>query len=130
MSRFIVFLIALLLGSFSQLVISQQVTDPEMTALSFNDLEARSMQDGRNVRRIDASTVGLIRVEWPMGTSTTPHNHANELVLTLIEGRLRAISGTHEFVLEPGDAVVIPAWVEHSYVALEDSVTLEAAGPG
>ncbi len=130
MSRLTVVLVALLLGSFSQLVIPQQVTDPEMTALSFNDLEARSMQDGRNVRRIDASTVGLIRVEWPMGTSTTPHNHANELVLTVIEGRLRAISGSHEFVLEPGDAVVIPAWVEHSYIALEDSVTLEAAGPG
>ena len=130
MSRFTVFLVALLLGSFSQLVIPQQITDPEMKALSFNDLEARSMQDGRNVRRIDASTVGLIRVEWPMGTSTTPHNHANELVLTLIEGRLRAISGNLEFVLEPGDVVVIPAWVEHSYIALEDSVTLEAAGPG
>ncbi len=130
MSRLTVVLVALLLGSFSQLAISQQVTDPEMTALSFNDLEARSMPDGREVRRIDASTVGLIRVEWPMGTSTTPHNHANELVLTLIEGRMRAISGTREFVLEPGDVVVIPAWVEHSYVALEDSVTLEAAGPG
>jgi len=130
MSRFIVVLVALLLGSFSQLVIPQQVTDPEMKAFSFNDLEARSMQDGRNVRRVDASTVGLIRVDWPIGTSTTPHNHANELVLTLIEGRLRAISGTHEFILEPGDVVVIPAWVEHSYVALEDSVTLEAAGPG
>ncbi len=130
MSRFIVVLVALLLGSFSQLVIPQQVTDPEMKALSFNDLEARSMPDGRNVRRIDASTVGLIRVEWPMGTSTTPHNHANELVLTVIEGRLRAISGNHEFVLEAGDTVVIPAWVEHSYIALEDSVTLEAAGPG
>ena len=130
MSRFIVFLIALFLGSFSQLVISQQITAPEMKALSFNDLEPGSRQDGRIVRRIEASTVGLIRVEWPMGTSTAPHNHANELVLTLIEGRLRAISGTQEFILEPGDAVVIPAWVEHSYVALEDSVTLEAAGPG
>jgi quercetin dioxygenase-like cupin family protein len=130
MSRFLVFLVALFLGGFSQLVISQQVTDPEMTGLSFNDLEARRMDDGRNVRRIEASTVGLIRVEWPMGTSTTPHNHANELVLTVISGRLRAISGSREIILAAGDAVVIPAWVEHSYVALEDSVTLEAAGPG
>ena len=130
MSRFVVLFVALLLSTFSQLVSSQQVTAPEMVAHSFNDIEARSMQDGRNVRRVDASTVGLIRVEWPMGTATTPHNHANELVLTLLEGRLRAISGDTEIVLEPGDVVVIPAWVEHSYVALEDSITLEAAGPG
>jgi quercetin dioxygenase-like cupin family protein len=113
MSRFLVFLVALFLGGFSQLVISQQVTDPEMTGLSFNDLEARRMDDGRNVRRIEASTVGLIRVEWPMGTSTTPHNHANELVLTVISGRLRAISGSREIILAAGDAVVIPAWVLH-----------------
>jgi len=79
MSRFIVFLAALVLGSFSQLVIPQQITDPEMKALSFNDLEARSMPDGREVRRIAASTVGRIRGEGPRGASTTPHNHANAL---------------------------------------------------
>ena len=47
----------------------------------------------------------------------------------LLEGRLRAISGDREFILTPGELVVIPAYVEHHYEALEDSVTLEAFGP-
>jgi quercetin dioxygenase-like cupin family protein len=115
---------------FSSLVTSQQVTRPEMSFRSFSDVELRAFDDGRKVRRISASTVGLIRVDWPEGAATTPHNHANELVLSVIEGRLRAISGDQEFIMEAGDVVVIPAWVEHSYVALEDSLTLEAAGPG
>jgi quercetin dioxygenase-like cupin family protein len=101
-----------------------------MSFRSFSDVELRAFDDGRKVRRISASTVGLIRVDWPEGAATTPHNHANELVLSVIEGRLRAISGDQEFIMEAGDVVVIPAWVEHSYVALEDSLTLEAAGPG
>ena len=130
MSRFVVVLVSLLPIMFSQLVVSRQITEPEMTIHSFNELEAQINRDGRRTRRINASTVGLIRVEWPTGTSTTPHNHANELVVALIEGRLRAVSGDREFMMEPGDVAVIPAWVEHSYVALEDSVTLEAAGPG
>ena len=30
----------------------------------------------------------------------------------------------------PGDLVVVPAYVEHGYEALEDSITIEAVGPG
>ena len=115
---------------FSGFVISQQVTTPEMTLQSFSDVDLRLNTDGRRTRRVSASTVGLIRVEWPEGTTTTPHNHANELVLTVVEGRLRAISGNQEFIMEAGDVVVIQAWLEHGSVALEDSITLEAAGPG
>ena len=130
MNRYIVFPASLLLFIFSHLVIAQQVTEPEMTDHSFNDMEAQDPGDGRSVRRIEAATVTLIRVEWPEGTVTTPHNHANELVMSVVEGRLRAISGGQETIMEAGDVVIFPAWVEHSYVALEDSITLEAAGPG
>ena len=130
MSRLIASFVAVGSILFSSFVISQQVTTPEMGFHSFSDVELRVFDDGRKVRRISASTVGLIRVEWPEGAATTPHNHANELVLSVIEGRLRAISGDQKFIMEAGDVVVIPAWVEHSYEALEDSLTLEAAGPG
>lgn len=130
MNRLIASFVAVGSILFSSFVISQQVTTPEMRLHSFSDVELRINDDGRRTRRISASTVGLIRVEWPEGTATTPHNHANELVLSVVEGRLRAISGDQEFIMEAGDVVVIPAWVEHSYVALEDSLTLEAAGPG
>jgi quercetin dioxygenase-like cupin family protein len=130
MNRTIVFPATLLLFIFSHLAIAQQVTEPEMTAHRLNDMEVRNQSDGRSQRRVDAATVSLIRVEWPEGTVTTPHNHANELVMMLVEGRLRAISEGKEIILEAGDVVVFPAWAEHSYVALEDSITIEAAGPG
>jgi quercetin dioxygenase-like cupin family protein len=107
-----------------------QVVMPEMTLHRYESLAIDNAADGRVVRRMEGATVGLIRVEWPAGTRTTPHNHANELVVFLVEGRLKAISGDDEFTLEAGDLVVVPAYVEHSYEALEDSVTVEAAGPG
>jgi quercetin dioxygenase-like cupin family protein len=130
MNRYVVFLVSLLLITCSHLAISQQITEPGMTIVNFSEAEEMNPEDGRKVRRVDASTVGLIRVEWPKGTATAAHNHANELVLAVVEGRLRAISGDREFVMEAGDVAVIPAWVEHSYVALEDTITFEASGPG
>jgi len=130
MNRLIASFIAVGSILFSGFVISQQVTTPEMMLRSFSDIEPQTINDGRRVRRVSASTVSLIRVEWPEGTTATPHNHAYELVLSVVEGRLRAISGNQEFIMEAGDIAVVPAWVEHGYVALEDSITLEAAGPG
>jgi quercetin dioxygenase-like cupin family protein len=129
MKKIVVYLSAIGMAVFATAVISQQITRPEMSVRSFFD-DVTEAEDGRRTGRVYAATTGLVRVEWPAGTSTTPHNHANELVLSVVSGRLRAISGDKEFVLEPGDAVVIPAWVEHSYVALEDTLTYEAAGPG
>lgn len=109
---------------------SSQVIEPEMQHYRVGELPATHNDDGRVVRRVSAATIGLIQVEWPAGTRTTPHNHAAELIVYLVEGRMRAFSGGEELMLEAGDAVVFPAYVDHSYEALEDSVTVEAAGPG
>lgn len=130
MNRLIISLVSFVVITFSHLSISQQLTEPEMTFHKLDELPASSADDGRESRRIVAATVGVSRVEWPAGTTTTAHNHANELVVVLLEGRLKAISGDREFILTPGELVVIPAYVEHHYEALEDSVTLEALGPG
>ncbi|MBD07393.1 MAG: cupin domain-containing protein [Gammaproteobacteria bacterium] len=129
MNKKIIFIVTLIFLVFSNAG-SSQITAPKMMLHSLENLESRNMEDGRVTRRISGDAVGLIRVEWPAGTITTPHNHANELIVLLIEGRLRALGGETEFILMPGDLVVVPAYVEHGYEALEDSITIEAVGPG
>lgn len=109
---------------------SSQIVQPEMTHFRISDVSATHNDDGRVVRRVNGATIGMIQVEWPAGTRTVAHNHANELVVYLVEGRLKAFSGGEEVTLEPGDVAVFPAYVDHAYEALEDSVTIEAAGPG
>ena len=129
MNKKIIFIVTLIFLVFSNAG-SSQITAPKMMLHSLENLESRNMEEGRVTRRISGDAVGLIRVEWPAGTITTPHNHANELIVLLIEGRLRALGGETEFILMPGDLVVVPAYVEHGYEALEDSITIEAVGPG
>jgi quercetin dioxygenase-like cupin family protein len=132
MHKSLIFLAATLLSVASTAALSQDtgVSTPEMSVQGRSETEPRIMPDGRVVHRYSAATVGLVYVEWPEGATTTAHNHANELVLTVVSGRLLAMSGDQEFIMEAGDVVTIPAWVDHSYVALEDSITYEAAGPG
>ena len=106
------------------------ITTPEANLVRVGDAEFTKIPDGRSIHRVNGTTVGLMTVQWPKGTVAEPHNHGVELIVTVASGQLKVMSGGREFVLEPGDVVAFPAWVDHGFEALEDTVTYEAAGPG
>lgn len=106
------------------------ITHPEASIVRIADAEYIDVPDGRTLHRVNGSTVGLIKVQWPKGTVADAHNHSVELIVSVASGQLKVTSGDDEYVLEPGDVVAFPAWVDHGFEALEDTVTYEAAGPG
>lgn len=106
------------------------ITRPQANVVRLDHAEFTDVADGRRLHRVNGSTVGLINVQWPKGTVADPHNHAVELIVSVASGRLKVMTGGDEFILEPGDVVAFPAWVDHGFEALEDTVTYEAAGPG
>jgi len=131
MNRFVIAVITVFIIVFARQSISQQpLLVPEMTVHDLFGMEPRNFREGIMGRVVAAATVRLSRIEIAEGFSTPAHNHPDEEIVLLLEGSIRAVSGEHEFVLKPGELIVIPAYVEHHYVALEDSVTIEAFGPG
>jgi len=106
------------------------ITRPQANVVRIDEAEFSNVPDGRRLHRVNGSTVGLINVQWPKGTVADPHNHSVELIVSVASGRLKVTTGGDEFILEPGDVVAFPAWVDHGFEALEDTVTFEAAGPG
>lgn len=106
------------------------ITIPRANIVRIADAEYSHVPDGRMIHRVNGTTVGLIQVDWPKGTIAEPHNHAVELIVAVGSGRFKVLSGGEEYVLGPGDVAAFPAWVDHGFEALEDTVTFEAAGPG
>ena len=132
--RWILITVALVLPAAFQVGSAQNpvpgITKPEANVVRIDDVEYSHVSDGRRLHRVNGSTVGLINVHWPKGTVAEPHNHSVELIVSVASGRLKVLTGGDEFILEPGDVVAFPAWVDHGFEALEDTVTFEAAGPG
>ena len=106
------------------------ITSPEANVVRIGDAEYSTVPDGRAIHRVNGTTVGLMTVRRPKGTVAEPHNHAVELIVSVANGQLKVLSGGREFILEPGDVIAFPAWVDHGFEALEETVTYEAAGPG
>lgn len=57
---------------------------------------------------------------YPAGGTGKPHSHPNEQVRVILKGKTLFRVGDEERVLGPGDAVLIPANVEHWGRTIED----------
>ena len=120
----------LLATSIVSLVSIAQVVMPEGRLENWDEIEARNVRDGIHVRRVGGDTISFTRIELEAGAKTPDHNHADEQFIYLETGRASGYVGTIEYILEPGDIIVIPAWAPHGFEALEETVWYEVHGPG
>ena len=107
-----------------------QITQPEISVQSYDDLPVNDIAPGVHTRFVVGDTVMLNRVLFDEGAMSPLHNHSEEQIVTVVSGRMRVASGEREYILEPGDVVIFPAYVPHQLEALEESVTIETLGAG
>ena len=107
-----------------------QTVQPEISVRNYEDIAVNDIAPGVHTRFVVGDSVMLNRVQFDEGAMSPLHNHSEEQIVTLVSGRMRAASGDQEYILEPGDVVVFPAYVLHQLEALEESVTIETLGSG
>jgi quercetin dioxygenase-like cupin family protein len=59
---------------------------------------------------------------YPPGTRKPPHSHPEEQIVAVIKGKLAYRVGAESRVLGPGDAVHIPANVDHENWSMDEEV--------
>ena len=130
MIRLLIASSTLIILAFAHQGLSQQpLMEPEMALYNLNEMEPR-VREGFAAHLISAATIRMLRAEIAAGTSTTHHNHPDEEMVYVVDGRIRVFSGGNEVELGAGELVVFPAYVDHHYEAIVDSMTIEVFGPG
>lgn len=74
-----------------------------------------------------ATTIGIF--DFKKGARVPAHTHANEQVTYIQTGRVRVLAEGKEFIVGPGETLIIPPYVEHSFEALEDTVDIDFFAP-
>ena len=124
-------LVSILIVGFAHQSLSQQpLLVPELTVVDLFGMEPRNAREGLQARVVRRPTMRMNRIDIAKGYSTPNHNHPDEEMVLVLEGRVRAFSGDKQVEVGPGELIVIPAYVPHHYEALEDTITIEAFGPG
>jgi len=93
----------------------------EMTEEWLNPKLSRRMIVGQN------EMIGYIVLL--KGCYVPPHRHISEQITLILKGALKFNVDGKEIVVKEGEALVIPPNVEHSAVALEDTIDLDCFSP-
>ena len=109
---------------------SAQVTPPKEKVFDSAEIPSYDLWDGQvRLKAFQGSNTMLVLNEIDKGAGAPLHNHPNEQITYIVSGRLRFMVDGREHTLGPGELVVIPAYMEHSAEALEDTFTVESFGP-
>lgn len=119
-----------LCAAVSLLASAQSIDPPKEILVNTAELEARNPFDGIQSKSVYTYTTALFFITIEAGSSSAHHNHAEEQTMLFHSGRVRAIVDDREYEVGEGDVLVIPAWVPHQMVAIEDSSWTEVHGPG
>jgi len=112
------------------LVAAAQINAPEEIHVNTANLNVRVPFEGVHVKTVYTDTTLLFFIEIDAGSSSAHHNHPDEQTMLFHSGRVRAIVEDKEYDMGAGDVLIIPAYVTHQFIAVEDSSWTEVHGPG
>ena len=90
-------------------------------------VEQLSDQIGRQM--LHTETMTIARIVLGAGAVVPRHQHENEQVANVLEGRLRFVIGDREAIVAAGESIAIPANAPHEAEALSASVVLDVFSP-
>ena len=100
-----------------------------MDVLTWSEAPIEWMSETLGRQLIHTETMTLARVTLLEGGFVPMHDHENEQIVTVLEGRVRFVSDGEERVVEAGSSVPLAANVPHEVEALADSVLLDVFSP-
>ena len=100
-----------------------------MDVQRWNEEPVEQLNPAIGRQMIHTETMTLARITLRKGALVPRHEHPNEQIATVLEGRLRFVVWNEERVVVAGESVPLPANVPHEVEALEDSVVLDVFSP-
>ena len=100
-----------------------------MTMIRIETIEPKKLVEGAESRFIHSEKMTMAYWRFQEGTVIPEHAHPHEQITTVVEGAFKLVIGGVEHHLDTGCAVIIPADVPHSGIALADSYLIDVFHP-
>jgi quercetin dioxygenase-like cupin family protein len=98
----------------------------------WQELPAEPLKEGLTRRLITSERMMIAHVYFKKGIDVPRHSHENEQITYILEGALKFLlgaDGEREVIVRAGDVLVIPSFLPHSAVALEDTLDVDVFNP-
>jgi len=100
-----------------------------MSLYSWNKIPTEKLTDKLSRKLITGKKVMLAQVFLKKGCTVAAHSHESEQMTYILSGSMTLRLPDKEVTLNEGDVLHIPSGVEHSAVALDDTLDLDVFSP-
>ena len=97
-----------------------------MKQYDWNKDEKRTTTDGYSREVAVGEKLMMAHVKLDEGAITSAHSHAHEEIIYVVYGKWQVKLGETEYVLEANQSLIVPPDVEHSSVALANTLAVVA----
>jgi quercetin dioxygenase-like cupin family protein len=98
----------------------------------WNDLTPEKLKGGLTRKLITSERMMIAHVRFDKGDDVPRHSHENEQITYILEGALLfklGENGEREVIVRAGEVLVIPSYLPHSALALEDTLDVDVFNP-
>ncbi|HEV7611060.1 MAG TPA: cupin domain-containing protein [Steroidobacteraceae bacterium] len=98
----------------------------------WEELPLETMKGTITRRLITSDRMMIAHVYLKKGDDVPRHSHENEQITYILEGALQFLlgaNGERELIVRAGEVLVIPSYLPHSAVALEDTLDVDVFNP-
>ena len=98
----------------------------------WNDLPAEPMKGSITRRLITSERMMIAHVYLKKGDDVPQHAHENEQITYILEGALHfwlGEKGERELTVRAGEVLVIPSYLPHRALAMEDTLDVDVFNP-
>ena len=95
-------------------------------------MAAEPLKGGLERKLITGERMMIAHVYFKKGADVPQHSHENEQITYILEGALKfklGANGEREIIVRAGEVLVIPSWLPHSAVSLEDTLDVDVFNP-
>ena len=100
-----------------------------MKLYNWESMPEEHVHDLLSRRFISGEQMTMARIFLKKGCLVPTHNHESEQLTTVFTGALKFLIGGDEIVVRGGETLLIPAFVNHSAEALEDTDEMDVFAP-
>ena len=96
------------------------------------ELPTEKLKGGLTRKLITSDRMMIAHVHFNKGDDVPRHSHENEQLTYILEGALLfklGANGEREVIVRAGEVLVIPSYLPHSALALEDTLDVDVFNP-
>lgn len=101
----------------------------ETQPFKFDEMDFEKAGERVFIKAVEGENLTFLNCKFEKGCKIPNHHHKSEQMTYIVKGCLKGSVNGKEYIVRTGEGIIIAPDVPHEWIALEETISLEAFSP-